>query len=267
MFRLDKFLVDRNYFTSRGKARDAILQKTVQVNGTIAEKPAKEIDENSTIEIINVFNRYVSRGGLKLEKAIQDFALDLSGKKVLDIGASTGGFSDCALQHGAQRCYAVDVGKEQLHPSLKENSHIISMEEKDFRDLTPKDVHFEQFDFIVADVSFISLTCLLPYFSPFLAENGQLVLLIKPQFEAGASFLNKSGIVTDEKAYKIAIQQVIAEALHQGFYLHNLTISTLFELHKNVEFLALFSKTETRFKLNFTSLLSELKTIKKELKG
>ena len=158
-----------------------------------------------------------------------------------------------------------DVGKEQLHPSLRENSHIISIEEKDFRDVTPNDIHFEQFDFIVADVSFISLTCLLPRFNAFLAENGQLVLLIKPQFEAGASFLNKNGIVTDEKGYKTAIQKVVTEALHHGFYLNNLAISTLFELQKNVEFLALFSKIENHFRLNFLSLFSELKVIRRGL--
>jgi len=266
MPRLDKFLVEKNYFSSREKARDAILQKTVQVNGFMIDKPSKEIDENSTIELIDIFNRYVSRGGLKLEKAIKDFSLDFAGKKVLDIGASTGGFTDCALQHGAQFCYAIDVGKEQLHHSLRENSNIVSIEEKDFRDLTPSDVNFEQFDFIVSDVSFISLTCILPYFNPFLSENGLLVLLIKPQFEAGISFLNKNGIVTDDKGYKIAIQKVVAEALHQGFHLNNLTISTLFELQKNVEFLSLFSKTENHFKLDFPTLFSDLKAIRKGLK-
>ena len=266
MPRLDKFLVEKNYFPSREKARDAILQKTVQVNGIVIEKTAKEIDENSTIEIVDVFNRYVSRGGLKLEKAIKDFVLDFSCKKVLDIGASTGGFSDCALQYGAQFCYAIDVGKEQLHHSLRKNDKIISLEEKDFRDLTPQDVNFVQFDFIVSDVSFISLTYLFPYFNTFLSENGQLLLLIKPQFETGNSFLNKNGIVTDNKGYKIAIQKVITEALNQGFYLNNLTISTLFELQKNAEFLALFSKTDNHFKLDYSTLFSELKTIRKSLR-
>ena len=266
MPRLDKFLVEKNYFASREKARDAILQKTVQVNGVIIEKPSKEIEENSTIEIMDIFNRYVSRGGLKLEKAIRDFALDFTDKKVLDVGASTGGFSDCALQHGARFCYAIDVGKEQLHPSLRKNNLITSIEEKDFRAITPEDLHSERFDFIVADVSFISLTCLLPCFNPFLSENGQLILLIKPQFEAGISFLNKNGIVTNEKGYKIAIQKVISEALNQGFHLNNLAISTLFELQKNVEFLALFSKIENCFILNFPSLFSELKVIRKVLR-
>ncbi len=265
--RLDKFLVEQNYFLSREKARDAILQKTVKVNGKIVEKPSKEIEENSFIEIIDIFNRYVSRGGLKLEKAISVFDLDFNEKSILDVGASTGGFSDCALQHGARLCYAIDVGKEQLHSVLKKNEQIISIEERDFRDLTPQDVNFEKFDFITTDASFISLTYLLPYFSPFLAEYGQLILLIKPQFEAGASFLNKSGIVTDEKGYKTAIQRVVSEALHQGFYLHNLTISTLFELHKNVEFLALFSKKESFFKLHYPTLFDELKIVKNSLKN
>ncbi|MEG1556515.1 MAG: TlyA family RNA methyltransferase [Bacteroidales bacterium] len=264
--RLDKLLIQKNYFPSREKAQDAIIQKTVKVNGMIVDKPSKDIDETATIDLIDVFNKYVSRGGLKLEKAILDFHLDFTDKMVLDVGASTGGFSDCALKHGAQLVVAVDVGTNQLHPSLRQHPQIISIENRDFRELTPEEIENRKFDFIVSDVSFISLTYLFPYFRRFLKENGQLMLLIKPQFEAGTSFLNRSGIVVDEKGYKVAIQRVSTEALNNHFYLQNLSVSTLFERHKNVEFLALFSLTNQEFVIDYLSLFAEVKNKKNKVK-
>jgi 23S rRNA (cytidine1920-2'-O)/16S rRNA (cytidine1409-2'-O)-methyltransferase len=263
--RLDKILVYRGLFPSRARAQDAITQKTVNVNGVTVDKPSKEIEEEAVIEIIDIFNKYVSRGGLKLEKAIVDFKLDFSYKTVLDVGASTGGFTDCLLQHGAARVVAVDVGSQQLHPSLSTHEKVQSIENRDFRELTPEEVQFQQFDFIVSDVSFISLTCLLPCFSPFLKEEGQLILLIKPQYEAGAAFLSKNGIVRDEKGYKIAIQKVKQEAINWGFYLNALTISTLFEKNRNVEFLACFSKKNNNFTFQYSELFQAIKQQKKAL--
>jgi len=263
--RLDKLLVNKGLFASRERAQDAVTQKTVKVNGIVVDKPAKETNESAQIEIIDIFNKYVSRGGLKLEKAIVDFGLDFKGKTVLDVGASTGGFTDCALQHGALRVIAVDVGNMQLHPSLSENKKVKSIENKDFRKLTLQDVDSQQFDFIVSDVSFISLTCLFPYFSYFLKEKGQLILLIKPQFEAGVTFLSKKGIVKDEKGYKIAIQKVKQEAINCGYYLNALTISTLFEKNKNVEFLACFSKENHNFSFEYAALFRVIKQLKKTL--
>ena len=263
--RLDKLLVERGFFPSRERAQDAILHKTVAVKGVITEKASKEVAEDVEIEIIDIFNKYVSRGGLKLEKAIQDFGLDFSGASVLDIGSSTGGFTDCALQHGAEFVSAVDVGSQQLHSSLRKNPSIQLIENKDFRELTSEDVHNRKFDFIVSDVSFISLTYLLGHFKPFLKENGRCMLLIKPQFEAGASFLNKSGIVTDEKGYKLAIRRVEMEALNQGLYLNSLSISTLFEKVKNVEFLSLFSYQNTHFTVDYNTLFKNVKLLRKSL--
>ncbi len=141
-----------------------------------------------------------------------------------------------------------------------------SIENKDFRELTPEEVQNQQFDWIVSDVSFISLTYILPYINPFLKPDGRMMFLIKPQFEAGPSFLTKSGIVTDEKGYKTAIQKVVSCALNHRFYLQALSISTLFEKHKNVEFLALFSREPSRFEPNYPSLFQEIKALKKELK-
>ncbi len=264
--RLDKLLVSRDFFASRERAQDAIIQKTVTVNGKLIDKPSKEVAEDATIEVIDIFNKYVSRGGLKLEKAIEDFELDFSGKSVLDIGSSTGGFTDCALKHGASFVTAIDVGTEQLHPSLRNLENVQSIENHDFRELKPDEIGNRQYDYIVSDVSFISLSYLIPFFKPFLKEEGMCVLLIKPQFEAGASFLNKSGIVTDEKGYKIAIQRVTQEAVVNGLYLNKINISTLFEKVKNVEFISLFSHTDTRYRLDYNDLFKIVKEVKKGLK-
>lgn len=262
--RLDKYLVERNFFSSREKAQTAIKHKTVKVNNEICTKASTEVDESVNIEVIEIFNKYVSMGGLKLEKAINEFALDFNGKKVLDIGSSTGGFTDCALQHGADFVYAIDVGTNQLDNSLRHNPKVKSIENKDFRELTKEDVDSQDFDFIVSDVSFISLTLIIPNIGKFLKTNGLVMLLIKPQFEAGQSFLNRSGIVTEEKGYKVAIQRVLNEATNNHLYLQNIGVSTLFEKHKNVEFLALFSKESSNFKINYEELFGRVKeTIKK----
>lgn len=254
------------FFPSREKAHDAIIHKTVKINGVIVDKPSKNVDESDAIEIVDIFNRYVSRGGLKLEKAILDFQLDFRNKTVLDIGASTGGFTDCALKHGADLCYCVDVGTDQLNASLRNNPKVIAIEQKDFRELVPEETQNLLFDIIVADLSFISLTYIFPNLKQFLKKEGKVILLIKPQFEAGASFLNKSGIVADDKAYKIAIQKVASMALNYNFYLENIAISTLFEINKNVEFLSLFSLENRHYEVNYPKLLSEIKELKKNLK-
>lgn len=263
--RLDRYLTDNNFFPSREKAQTAIKHETVMVDGRIVTKASMDITEAMRVEVIDLFNKYVSMGGLKLEKAINDFGLDFEGKLVLDIGASTGGFTDCALQHGAASVTAVDVGTAQLVESLRNHPKVTVFENKDFRDLTAEDVDSQKFDFIVSDVSFISLTYIIPHIDPFLKPDGQMMFLIKPQFEAGPSFLNKSGIVKDEKGYKTAIQKVMSEALNHHYYLQNLSISTLFEKQKNVEFLALFGRQVSTFAPNFASLFQEIKQLKKTL--
>lgn len=263
--RLDKYLIENNFFTSREKAQKAIKHNTVKVNGAIVTKASLDITETMEVEVIDIFNKYVSMGGLKLEKAIEDFELNLQGKTVLDIGASTGGFTDCALQHGAEFVVSVDVGSNQLVESLKNDPRVLSLENKDFRELTPADINNRTFDFIVSDVSFISLTYILPYCRQFLKPDGIMMFLIKPQFEAGPSFLSKSGIVVDEKGYKVAINKVVSEALNQRFNLNNLSVSTLFEQHKNVEFLSMFSLNDNKYRMNLNKLCDDVKAIKKNL--
>ena len=264
--RLDKYLTDNNFFPSREKAQTAIKHETVMVDGRIVTKASMEITDAMHVEVIDLFNKYVSMGGLKLEKAIKDFGLDFMGKTVLDIGSSTGGFTACALQHEASAVTAVDVGTDQLVESLRSDPRVTSIENKDFRELTPEEVHNQQFDYIVSDVSFISLTYIIPYVDSFLKPDGRMMFLIKPQFEAGPSFLSKSGIVTDEKGFKTAIQKVVSCALNHRYYLQNLAMSTLFEKHKNVEFLALFSRLPSRYEPDFAELFKEVKGVKKELK-
>lgn len=256
----------REFFSSRERAQDAIVQKTVMVAGKMIDKPSKDFAEDVDIEVIDIFNKYVSRGGLKLEKAIELFGLDFSGKDVLDIGSSTGGFTDCALKHGAAHVTAVDVGTRQLHESLAAHPQVLSLENKDFRDLSPDEVGGRRYDYIVSDVSFISLTYLIPYFRPFLKDDAKCVLLVKPQFEAGASFLNKSGIVTDEKGHKVAIHRIEVEALNNGLHLNRIGISTLFEKVKNVEFLTVFSYEDTHFHFDYAQLFKEVKELRKSLK-
>ena len=263
--RLDKYLTDNNFFSSREKAQTAIKHETVMVDGRIVTKASMEITDTMRVEVIDLFNKYVSMGGLKLEKAIKDFGLDFTGKSVLDIGASTGGFTDCALQHGAASVTAVDVGTAQLVDTLRENPHVLSLENTDFRELTLEQAGNHPFDFIVSDVSFISLTYLIPYINPFLKPDGQMMFLIKPQFEAGPSFLSRSGIVADEKGYKTAIQRVVNEAMTHRFYLQKLSVSTLFEKQKNVEFLALFSREMSRYEPDYQVLFQEIKALKKQL--
>ncbi|MBP5496621.1 MAG: TlyA family RNA methyltransferase [Bacteroidales bacterium] len=264
--RLDKYLTDNQFFPSREKAQTAIKHETVMVDGKIVTKASMDITETMRVEVIDLFNKYVSMGGLKLEKAVKDFGLDFGGKSVLDIGSSTGGFTDCALQFGAASVTAVDVGTDQLVETLRQDPRVHSIENKDFRELTPEDVQNRQFDFIVSDVSFISLTYIIPYIDSFLKPEGQMMFLIKPQFEAGQSFLNKSGIVTDEKGYKTAIQKVVSCALNHRYYLQKLAMSTLFEKQKNVEFLALFSRVPSRYEPDYPALFQEVKAVKKELR-
>jgi len=264
--RLDKYLVEKQLFSSREKAQTAIRQNTVMVDGKIATKASLEVNDNASVEVIDIFNKYVSMGGLKLEKAIKHFELDFNGKWVLDIGSSTGGFTDCALQHGAAHVVAVDVGTQQLVDTLRQDERVTSLENKDFRDLTVEDVQGHQFDFIVSDVSFISLTYILPYCAPFLKPDGKMMLLIKPQFEAGPSFLSRGGIVNNEKGYKVAVNKVVEEALAQGYHLHDIAVSTLFEIHKNVEFLALFGREKNTYRLDLNELCDEVKKVRNQLK-
>ncbi len=215
--RLDKLLVDRGFAPSRERAQALILAGKVLVNEQKIEKAGALIDSgaSSVLRLLGEDLRYVSRGGLKLEKALEHWGIDLQGKVCLDIGASTGGFSDCMLQHGAARVIAVDTGYGQMDFGLRNDPRIRLLEKTNARYLKPGDIG-EKIDFIAMDVSFISATLVLPAVHGAASGSGQIVVLVKPQFEAGRELVGKGGIVRDESAQRAAVARVEAALLGLG---------------------------------------------------
>jgi 23S rRNA (cytidine1920-2'-O)/16S rRNA (cytidine1409-2'-O)-methyltransferase len=200
--RLDKELHIRGLTKSRTASSDLILEGKVTVNGKVSVKPSQPIGEDDKLEIIGEQLRYVSRGGLKLEHALSSFEIDLTGKVCLDVGASTGGFTDCMLFHGASRVYAVDVGSNQLHSKLKQDERVISMEQCDIREALLESRLPEKIDFIGVDVSFISVKLVLPV----LPESSDVVALIKPQFEV---MKRHKGVITDKKLQDKTVKDIV----------------------------------------------------------
>ncbi|MBK7871659.1 MAG: TlyA family RNA methyltransferase [Saprospiraceae bacterium] len=235
--RIDTWLTQHKYFESREKARIAIEEGAIEVNGTPVYKASFKVTLHDQVEIKAPALRYVSRGGLKLEKAIRAFQLDFANKIILDVGASTGGFTDCALQHGAAKVFAVDVGSGQLHPSLRAHPQLRWWEHLHIRDLT-LEMLGEAVDIILVDVSFISLRHIFPYLKTFLKKGGFIITLIKPQFELEEKVRLKKGIIKDEKLRQQVLEKVTATAQEQGFVLKRLTNTDAEEDKKNVEYLA-----------------------------
>ncbi len=236
--RLDVFLVEKGFYKSRSKAQNAIAEGAIQVSGKIIQKSNFEVEEKDTIEIIKNVNPFVSRGGFKLEAAIQAFHLDFQDKIILDIGSSTGGFTDCALTYGAKMVYAVDVGSNQLDSSLRNRSDVIVMEQTNILAVEKFSVRF---DFIVMDVSFVSIEKLLPAVERFLEEDAFFICLIKPQFEVGKRYL-KNGIVKN-RAQHIKVLEHVNRALeeyHMGIL--KLIPSPILGGSGNKEFLACIKK-------------------------
>jgi 23S rRNA (cytidine1920-2'-O)/16S rRNA (cytidine1409-2'-O)-methyltransferase len=207
--RLDVALVQRGLSPSRERAQEAINAGLVLVNGKVAAKPALKVSESDTIEVTGDPIGYVGRGGLKLEGALEQFQVDPAGLVCVDVGASTGGFTDCLLRRGARLVYAVDVGRDQLHPDLRKDPRVVNMEGTDIRTVTSLP---EPPQLASVDVSFISLTLVLPGVVRLLAPGGRVVALIKPQFEVGPGGLGKNGIVKDPKRHREAIDRVLAAA-------------------------------------------------------
>ena len=242
--RLDEYLVENEYFEDLEIAKRQIMVGNVIVNEQKIDKPG-EIISLSKIKSIRVKERnipYVSRGGLKLEKAIKSFNLDFKNKIVLDIGASTGGFTDCSLQNGAKFVYAVDVGTNQLDWKLRNNSRVKSIENKHINELEKTDLQADV-DIIVMDISFISIKKVLYKIKELLKENGFGIFLIKPQFEAKRNE-TKKGIVNDLNVHKRVINEVIEEAKKYQLFLENLIISPIKGTKGNIEYLAKFSKID-----------------------
>lgn len=218
--RLDLILVERELFETREKAKREIMAGNVIVNEQVETKAGTMFMDNDKLKIrIKDKLKYVSRGGLKLEKAIKTWDLDFKDKLVLDIGASTGGFTDCALQNGAKYVYSVDVGKNQLDWKLRNDERVLSLEEMHIKDLKQEDINNEKVNFIVIDVSFISLTKVIPYFKKFLAKTGNIVMLVKPQFEVGREKIGRNGVVENEEYHDEAIKKIISFSKEGGYEL------------------------------------------------
>lgn len=236
--RLDVILVEKGLASSREKAKAMIMSGVVYVNGQKEDKAGTSFDEKAakTVEIRGTTLKYVSRGGLKLEKAVEQFALSLDGKICMDVGASTGGFTDCMLQNGAARVYSVDVGRGQLDWKLRNDKRVVCMEKTNMRYVTVEDIG-EAVDFASVDVSFISLTRILLPVKDCLKEDGQVVCLIKPQFEAGRQKVGKKGVVRDTKVHEEVIRLVMNYAASIGFSLLHLDYSPIKGPEGNIEYL------------------------------
>lgn len=234
--RLDVLLVNRNLAASREKAKAIIMSGIVYVDGQKEDKAGSMFEDSAAIEVRGTTLKYVSRGGLKLEKAMTHFGVELAGKVCMDVGSSTGGFTDCMLQNGAVKVYAVDVGHGQLDWRLRNDERVVCMEKTNIRYVTPADIA-DQIQFSSIDVSFISLTKVLGPVKQLLTDDGQIVCLIKPQFEAGREKVGKKGVVREKSTHLEVIEMVIQYAIGQGFEILNLEFSPIKGPEGNIEYL------------------------------
>lgn len=243
--RLDVLLVKNGYAPSREKAKSIIMAGNVFVNGQREDKAGTMFAEEKikTFEIKGHALKYVSRGGLKLEKAVNEFALSLEGKICMDIGSSTGGFTDCMLQNGAVKVYSVDVGSGQLDWKLRSDERVVCMEKTNFRYMVREDIE-DDLDFASVDVSFISLDKILPPARNLLKEDGQMVCLIKPQFEAGREKVGKNGVVREPEIHREVIERVTAFAYEDDFDILALSFSPIKGPEGNIEYLLYLQKTD-----------------------
>lgn len=240
--RLDVLLVNRKMADSREKAKAIIMSGIVYVNGQKEDKAGSMFDIYAGIEIKGSTLKYVSRGGLKLEKAMENFPITLKNKVCMDVGSSTGGFTDCMLMNGAVKVYAVDVGHGQLAWKLRQDERVVVMEKTNIRYVTPDNIE-ELVDFSSIDVSFISLTKVILPVKNLLTESGEIVCLIKPQFEAGRDKVGKKGVVRDINVHKDVVRMVLDYAMSIGFDVAGLDYSPIKGPEGNIEYLAYLKKT------------------------
>lgn len=235
--RLDVLLVDRGLAETREKAKRTIMAGLVYTNENRLDKPGEKVNIDIPLTVKGNLLPYVSRGGLKLEKALKVFDLDVNGKKLLDIGASTGGFTDCALQNGAEMSYALDVGYNQLAWKLRQDERVVVMERTNFRYVKPEDLVKGMPDFASIDVSFISLRLILPVLKTLLVTGSDVVALVKPQFEAGREQVGKKGIVRDRKVHEQVLDRIISFSMEEGYDVMDLSFSPITGGDGNIEFL------------------------------
>ena len=241
--RLDVLLVKRNLVESREKAKAIIMSGNVFVEGQREDKAGSMFSDEVSIEIKGQTLQYVSRGGLKLEKAVANFDVHLQDKVCTDVGSSTGGFTDCMLQNGAKKVFAIDVGRGQLAWKLRNDERVVCMEKTNIRYVTPEDLG-ERIDFSSIDVSFISLTKVLLPIRNYLKDDGQIVALIKPQFEAGREKVGKKGVVREKSTHYEVIELVLSYAVSIGFKVLALDFSPIKGPEGNIEYLVHLQKTE-----------------------
>jgi 23S rRNA (cytidine1920-2'-O)/16S rRNA (cytidine1409-2'-O)-methyltransferase len=234
--RLDRLLVERNMVESRERGQALILAGHVLVSEQKVDKAGTLVPVDVDVRILGEQMPYVSRGGLKLEKALREFTIDVKDKTALDAGASTGGFTDCLLQHGVKKVYAVDVGYGQMAWKIRQDPRVVVIERVNIREMEPALVP-DRIDFIVIDVSFISLEKIIPSLLRFLTPNGEIVALIKPQFEVGKGLVGKGGIVRDDKAREEAVEKVRRFAQEQGLEIKGIIQSPIKGQDGNVEYL------------------------------
>ena len=241
--RLDVLLTERLYAETRSKAQAIIMSGNVYVNGQKADKPGTSFEETVEIEVRGAVCPYVSRGGLKLEKALRDFGVKPEGYVCSDSGASTGGFTDCLLQQGAKKVFAIDVGYGQLDWKIRSDERVVVMERTNIRYVTPEDLG-EPLDLSVIDVSFIGLEIVLPTIKTLLKPTGQVLCLIKPQFEAGKENVGKKGVVRDPKIHQMVLDNFVSLVDGLGFKILGLTVSPVKGPEGNIEFLGHLSLDE-----------------------
>ena len=254
--RLDVLLFEKGMVPSRERAKAIIMSGIVYVNNQKADKAGMSIPEDAEIEIRGKTNSFVSRGGLKIEKSLNYFQIDPKDLCVMDIGASTGGFTDCLLTRGARKVYSIDVGYGQLAWKLRQDPRVVCMERTNIRYVTPEQLE-DVPDFAVIDVSFISLKLVLPVVANLLQEHGRIACLIKPQFEAGKGKVGKKGVVRDPEIHLEVLQSFIENAHEAGFHVYSLTFSPIKGPEGNIEFLGYLGKDGEDAELDPAALVAE----------
>ena len=262
--RLDILLTDKNFFESRARAKAMIMAGKILVNGQKVDKAGTLIDVDAEIRILGEEMPFVSRGGLKLQKALDVFKIIMSGKIAADVGASTGGFTDCMLQHGAKKVYAIDVGYGQLAWKLRSNVQVVNMERTNIKNVTREDF-LAELDFISIDVAFISLEKVLPVVYNVLKDSGEVVALIKPQFEAGREHVGKKGVVRDKKVHAAVIEKILNCAAQLGFEVRGINFSPVKGPEGNIEYLAYLTKNLAASAFDSAEILSVVDSAHEEL--
>lgn len=254
--RLDILLVEKGFFPSRERAKSAIMAGEVSVEGERIDKSGQKFKVESNISVKEKETAFVGRGGEKLEKALKAFNINIKGKRAIDVGASTGGFTDCLFKYGAERVYCVDVGYGQLAWKLQKDSRVVVMDRTNIRYLTT-DKFDDLFELATIDVSFISLDKVLPAVYKLLKEKGEVVALIKPQFEAGREFIQKGGVVKKAEVHQSVIEKICEKAQKMGFSVRGLTFSPLKKTSGNIEYFIYLIKNAVKDKANNFPQLAE----------